>query len=293
MSDAETISYLPNLNLKNQIYRKRAKKKALKILAEKNTLKNKIHKKRSNDVDFTVDIADSDDEVTYVKYIPPPPDVPVPPPTHPRDRLKRQTRVLVPTEVDIETDDVVEILANPNVTTILPGQLKTEDDIIDYKPPADILTSDSYVTDHVPLQLDTEKIILTDDGDVILTEPDNMQVSEGVLVPISNNTVQIENDTNMGEIATRNIVLKRKQPDVSIANIKKTKGDTEISIQHPIFRKMQKQSILDKKIARILSQEKPIDIKVESDDLLAIEDAPTLLCCCRHLLLTTLKILQL
>ena len=236
-------------------------------------MKNKIHKKRSNDVDFTVDIADSDNEVTYVKYIPPPPDVPVPPPTHPRDRLKRHTRVLVPTEVDIETDDVVEILANPNVTTILPGQLKTEDDIIDYKPPVDILTSDSYVTDHVPLQLDTEKIILTDDGDVILTEPDNMQVSEGALVPISNNTVQLE---NMGEIATRNIVLKRKQPDVSIANIKKTKGDTETSIQHPIFRKMQKQSILDKKIARILSQEKPIDIQVESDDLLAIEDASTL-----------------
>ena len=239
-------------------------------------MKNKIHKKRSNDVDFTVDIADSDDEVTYVKYIPPPPDVPVPPPTHPRDRLKRQTRVLVPTEVDIETDDVAEILANPNVTTILPGQLKTEDDIIDYKPPVDILISDSYVTDHVPLQLDTEKIILTDDGDVILTEPDNMQVSEGALVPISNNTVQLENDTNMGEIATRNIVLKCKQPDVSIANIKKTKGDTEISIQHPIFRKMQKQSILEKKIARILSQEEPIDIQVESDDLLAIEDAPTL-----------------
>ena len=273
LSDAETISYLLNLNLKNQIYRKRAKKKALKILAKKNILKNKIHKKRSNDIDFTVDIADSDDEVTYVKYIPPPSDVPVPPPTHPRDRLKRQTRV---SEVDIETDDVVEILANPNVTTILPGQLKTEDDLIDYKPPVDILTSDSYVTDHVPLQLDTEKIILTDDGDVILTEPDNMQVSEGALVPISNNTVQLENDTNMGEIATRNIVLKRKQPDVSIANIKKTKDDTEISIQHPIFRKMQKQSILDKKIARILSQEKPIDIQVESDDLLAIEDAPTL-----------------
>ena len=34
-SDAETISYLPNLNLRNQIYRKRAKKKALKILAKK------------------------------------------------------------------------------------------------------------------------------------------------------------------------------------------------------------------------------------------------------------------
>ena len=30
LSDAETISYLPNLNLRNQIYRKRAKKRLLK-----------------------------------------------------------------------------------------------------------------------------------------------------------------------------------------------------------------------------------------------------------------------
>ena len=117
---------------------------------------------------------------------------------------------------------------------------------------------------------------MTDDGDVILTEPDNMQVSEGALVPISNNNVQIENDTHMDEITTRNIAVKRKQPDVSVVNIKKTKGDTEISIQHPIFRKMQKQSILDKKIAKILSQGKPIDIEVANDNLLAIEDAPAL-----------------
>ena len=253
-------------------------------MTKKKALKNKILKKRnkenrketSDDVDFTIDIADSDDEVTYVKYIPPSPDVPVPPPTHPRDRLKQQTRVLVPTEVNIETDDVVEILANPNVTTILPGQLKTEDDIIDYNPTVDILTTDTYVTDHVSLQLDTEKIILTDDSDVILTEPDNMQVSEGALVPISNNNVQIENDTHIDEITTRNIAVKRKQPDVSVVNIKKTKGDTEISIQHPILRKMQKQSILDKKIAKILSQGKPIDIEVANDNLLAIEDAPAL-----------------
>ena len=163
------------------------------------------------------------------------------------------------------------------MTTILPGQLKTEDDIIDYTPPVDdSLAWDNYTTDHVPLQLDTDKIILTDDGDVILTEPDNMQVSKGALVPISNNTVQLENDTNMGEIETKNIVLKRKQPDVSIANIKKTKGDTEISIQYLIFRKLQKQNILDKKIAKILSQGKPIDKQVESDNLLAIEDAPAL-----------------
>ena len=240
LSNAETISYLPYLNLRNQIYRKKAKKRALKTLGKNKARKNKIFKKRNK-------------------------------------TNKSKTRVLVPTEVKIETDDVIEILANPNVTTTLPGQLKTEDDIIDYTPPVDdSLAWDNYTTDHVPLQLDTDKIILTDDGDVILTEPDNMQVSEGALVPISNNTVQLENDTNMGEIETKNIVLKRKQPDVSIANIKKTKGDTEISIQHPIFRKLQKQNILDKKIAKILSQGKPINKHVESDNLLAVEDAPAL-----------------
>ena len=95
----------------------------------------------------------------------------------------------------------------------------------------------------------------------------------------------------MGEIETKNIVLKRNQPDVSIANIKKTKGDTEISTQHPIFRKLQKQNILDKEIAKILSQGKPIDKQVESDNLLAIEDAPAALCYYRRHLLA-LKILR-
>ena len=387
-------NYAPLINRRNKIYRDKAKKKAILTKIKGTRLKNKKEQYKTNvlvptdatnneignpqvativpplikedivtddDVDFKVDVIDSDDDVTYVKYIPPPPEIPVPPPIHPRDRLKQQltapkspeietfpddetidyvptkeeidelsdadlsdtetisylpnynrrnqiyrekakkralkilsrtrekrknrykkntieskVHVLVPTEVEIKTNSPIDILANPNVTTILPGQLETEDDIIDYKPPVDIPSSDSNVTNHVPLQLDTDKIIMKDDGDIVLTEPDNMQVSEGALVPIYNNTLQLENNTDMSEIATRNIVLKRKLPDVSVANIKKTKGDTEISIQHPIFRKMQKQSNLDKKIAKILSQGKPIDIEVANDNLLAIEDKPTL-----------------
>ena len=385
---------IPKINKWNKIYRDKAKKEAILARIKTTRLKNNKSRYKTNvlvptdttndeignpkiatiipplikedivtddDVDFKVDVIDSDDDVTYVKYIPPPPEIPVPPPIHPRDRLKQQltapkspeietfpddetidyfptkeeidelsdadlsdtetisylpnynrrnqiyrekakkralkilsrtrekrknrykkntieskVHVLVPTEVEIKTNNPIDILANPNVTTILPGQLETEDDIIDYKPPVDIPSSDSYVTNHVPLQLDTDKIIMTDDGDIVLTEPDNMQVSEGALVPISNNTLQLENNIDMSEIATRNIVLKRKHPDVSVANIKKTKGYTEISIQHPIFRKMQKQSNLDKKIAKILSQGKPIDIEVANDNLLAIEDKPTL-----------------
>ena len=124
-SDAETISYLPNLNLRNQIYRKRAKKKALEILAKKRAknIQNIKNKKKTHvlrptdipmtstdpndiigdpnvttilppvvktevdeDIDFNI-VESTPEEVTYVKYIPPPPEVPVPPPIHPRERL--------------------------------------------------------------------------------------------------------------------------------------------------------------------------------------------------------------
>ena len=35
---------------------------------------------------------DDDDDVTYVRYIPPPPEVPVPPPIHPREGLKQKMK---------------------------------------------------------------------------------------------------------------------------------------------------------------------------------------------------------
>ena len=128
-SDAETIFYLPNLNLRNQIYRKRAKKKALKILAKKRAknIQNIKNKKKTHvlrptdvpmtstdpndiigdpnvtiilppviktevdgDIDFNI-VESTPEEVTYVKYIPPPPEVPVPPPIHPRKRLRQKT----------------------------------------------------------------------------------------------------------------------------------------------------------------------------------------------------------
>ena len=38
------------------------------------------------DIDFNI-VESTPEEVTYVKYIPPPPEVPVPPPIHPRERL--------------------------------------------------------------------------------------------------------------------------------------------------------------------------------------------------------------
>ena len=207
-SDAETISYLPNLNLRNQIYRRRAKKRALKTLA----------KKRKEKIQRTKKIQEAN---------------------------KKKTHILVPTDVKIESTDPNEILGNPNVTTTLPPQvkteIKTEDEYINIDPSEVELVWDNYATDLVPLELDTDKIVMTEDGDVILTEPNNMHVQEGQLVPLSDDTLMLPPEENMtGVVSTRNIVVKRKLPDVSAGEIKKTKGETEISVQHLIFNKMKK-----------------------------------------------------
>ena len=61
---------------------------------------------------------------------------------------------------------------------------------------------------------------MTDDGDVILLEPGNMQVEEKQVVPLSDNVVMLPPEKEMTDlVSTRNIVLKRKQPS-PIAQIK-------------------------------------------------------------------------
>ena len=82
LSDTETISYLPNYNRRNQIYREKAKKRALKILS-------RTREKRKN--------------------------------RYKKNTIESKVHVLVPTEVEIKTNNPRDILANPNVTTILPG----------------------------------------------------------------------------------------------------------------------------------------------------------------------------
>ena len=44
------------------------------------------------DIDFNTVEQTPDDDVTYVRYIPPPPEVPVLPPIHPRERLKQKMK---------------------------------------------------------------------------------------------------------------------------------------------------------------------------------------------------------
>ena len=130
--------------------------------------------------------------------------------------------------------------------------------------------------DLVPLEFDDNQIIMTDDGDVILLDQDNMQVEGKPIVPLSGDVVMLPPEENMTDvISTRNIV-KRKQPPPT-AQIKQIKNETEILvrdtpnegelvvalppkteeisnadiIQHPIFRRLKKNK--DQADGRIIS----------------------------------------
>ena len=240
-SDTETITYATTpRDKRNEIYRKRAKKRALKTLAKKRAKKLQSIK----------------------------------------NKKKKKTHILVPTDVPITSHDPIGILGNPNVSTILPPQIKTEDDFnIDFNVTDSQISWDEDNTDLGPLEFNTDKIVMTDDGDVILTEPDNMQVEQKPLIA-SEDTIMLPPEENMTDvISTRNIVLKRKQPDISIGEIKKIQAKTDISIKHPIFRKMEKQKKADERLAKAIASGKPLEIKIKDelpgiegpDELLAIE----------------------
>ena len=167
-SDTETITYATTpRDRRNEIYRKRAKKRAVKTLAKKRAKKLQSIKKKNN----------------------------------------KKTHILVPTDVPITSNDPIEILGNPNVSTILPPQIKTEDDFdIDFNVTDSQIVWDEDNTDLVPLEFDTNKIVMTDDGDVILTEPDNMQVEEKALVPLSNDTIMLPPEENMTDVISTRIL---------------------------------------------------------------------------------------
>ena len=185
-SDTETITYTApkfGKNKKDEIYRIRAKKRALKTLAKKRAKKLQNIKKKNN----------------------------------------KKTHMLVPTDVPITSNDPIDILANPNVSTILPPQIKTEEeDDIGFNVTDSQIVWDDDNKDLVPLEFDSDKVIMTDDGDVILTEPDNMQVEEKQLIPLSNDSIMLPPEEDMSDIiSTKNILLKQKQPFLPVAQIKK------------------------------------------------------------------------
>ena len=242
-SDTETITYtMPKFgkNRKDEIYRIGAKKRALKTSAEKRAKTLQNIKKKNN----------------------------------------TKTHILLPTDVPITSNDPMDILGSPNVSTILPPQIQTKDDYdIDFNVTDSQIVWDEDNKDLVPLEFDSNKVIMTDDRDVILTEPGNMQVEEKQLIPLSNDSIMLPPEEDMTDIiSTKNILLKRKQPDLPVAQIKKIKNKTDISItntiKHPIFRKMGKEKKATDRLTRILSQGKPLEIRIK-DELLAIEDSPS------------------
>ena len=115
-SDTETITYTKpkfGKNRKDEIYRIHAKKRAIKTLAKKRAKKLQNIKKTNN----------------------------------------KKTHILVPTDVPITSNDSMDILANPNVSTILPPQIKTEDDDkIDFNVTDSQIVWDEDKKDLVPLE---------------------------------------------------------------------------------------------------------------------------------------------
>ena len=178
------------------------------------------------------------------------------------------TYALIPTNIKVEDNaDLAEILANPNVNTIQPplndnrqnDKLLTsptvgaitpyhtdEEDLKDpgyndanidfeisvkredgtYSPDVEI------IEDPIPIEIDEDKFVVTDDRDVITTEPDNVQVEYkpivNSIVPYYGQVVELPPEVEMEEPRTRNLVLKRKQPQDKAVNIKKFITGTDI-----------------------------------------------------------------
>ena len=172
------------------------------------------------------------------------------------DVRAKVTTTLVPMEVDIKSEDPINILANPNVTNIiLPIKQEPYTEISDendYNQDTiddndDDIDFEIWREDDLSLilqEFDKNKIILTDDGYVLLTEPDKMQVEYKPLEQISNEVVALPPEEEMNLDRTHNIILKRKNPNNELANIKKIKNETDLRVRdvvkHPIQRKLEK-----------------------------------------------------
>ena len=195
----------------------------------------------------------------------------------------------------VPSDDPADLIAQTEVETILlptnnnlPAILPAEPYSIPTKectfaPPFPDEDIDLNIVP-LPIEVDTDKILLTDDGDVELVGPDNVQVEERSLVPPGDGTVALPPVQDMEVVRTKNLVLKRKNDsgDMEFANIKMIKNDTDIrvrdvvpysdtktilpygDIKHPIQRKMERDIKNAKKQARL--------VKSRAIDLTSLDD---------------------
>ena len=120
----------------------------------------------------------------------------------------------------------------PTAMTITPDQSENDSDIdfkIEVKKEKEMDFISSTVP--IPIEIDENKIVLTDDGDVIVTEPINMNVEYKPIIPYSEGVVQLPPEVKMDEVKTKNLVLKRKIPKNEIVNTKKIKNGTEVMVR--------------------------------------------------------------
>ena len=147
--------------------------------------------------------------------------------------------LLAPADVDIGSNDPAEILADPNVTSIIPPAIEDPNNarlplsrfFSNFVPPSD-------EDDLIPKEMDTDKIILTDDGDVMLIDPDNMQKDEKPFNFVSENVVELPSEEeDMEVVRTNNIVLKRKNINNEVAQVTKQKLHAEIAVRDVVPKK--------------------------------------------------------
>ena len=74
---------------------------------------------------------------------------------------------------------------------------------------------------------------MTNDEDVILLDPDNMQVEDKPIVPLSDEVVMLPPEENMTDVSSTRNIVKRKQPPPT-AQIKKIKSETNISVRNTL-----------------------------------------------------------
>ena len=80
-------------------------------------------------------------------------------------------------------------------------------------------------------EFDNDKIIIDDEGEVIMTDPDNALIDYNSTVPYYKEIIQLpaDNDSHMTDVRTKNLVLKRKRPQDESATVKKYIAGTDIN----------------------------------------------------------------
>ena len=186
---------------------------------------------------------DEDDDIPDLIAMPDLEDIPdypeIPDLTSLTDIPSNVPYLLVPTDVDIRNNDPADILADPNVTTIIPPAIGDPNNaLLSLSNFFSNFVLPSDEDDLIPKEMDTDKIIMTDDGDVMLIDPDIMQKDEKPFKFVSKDVIELPSEEeDMEVVRTKNIVLKRKNTNIEVAQVKKQKLDTEIAVRDVVPKK--------------------------------------------------------